>query len=86
MRTDKELLDALDEMLGVGLIHDDNKFWYVSDGGFQNVVTGEEPQPLQSTFTIIGDELKRGRTTVREAINAYLDEDENQGSTQGREL
>ena len=76
MRTDKELLDALDEMFGVGLIHDDHLHWYISDCGMQTLghVESDEPGEFQSSFLIIGDEVQRGRRTVREAINAYLDE------------
>jgi hypothetical protein len=73
MRTDTERLDALAELSGVGLIHNDMKHWAVSGDGFQNL-PGEnfdEPFDCQTAFMI---EKEKWKPTIREAIDAYLDE------------
>jgi hypothetical protein len=85
MRTDTELLDALEALVdrgdcpgiirqGVrvpGLVNDDNGNWAVSASGMQNVVCGDEPSDVETTFFI---EAKDWKPTLREAINYYLDE------------
>lgn len=89
MRSDTELLDALESLArngdcpgiiplgeGVkvpGLVNDDNGHWAVSDRGMQNVVCGDEPSDVQTSFFI---EAKYWRPTIRAAIELYLDESE----------
>lgn len=75
-RTDTELLDGLEAKVDrgdcPGIINDDNGHWAVSGTGIQNVVTGK-PKDVQTTFFV---KAKEWRTTIREAIEAYLNERE----------
>ena len=74
MRTDTELLDGLAALVATGgcpgVINDDNGHWAVSGSGMQNVVCGDEPQDVQTTFFVDAADWKG---TIREAIEAYLD-------------
>lgn len=73
MRTDKELLDALEqEGCGVGLIHDDAEHWYVVTSGMQSIVENG-PAEFQTSYWVSNEELPLARKTVREAINAWVD-------------
>jgi hypothetical protein len=72
MRTDKELLDWLEnEANGVGLIHDDNKHWAVCFNGFQPVVQGGAPPEDFATTYLVDNGA--WRPTLREAIDAAID-------------
>lgn len=75
-RTDTELLDGLEEDTAhggcPGIINDDNGHWAVTGDGLQNVVCGDEPSDVQTTFYV---QAKNWRKTIREAIDAYLDGD-----------
>lgn len=71
--TDTQLLDWLDHMkhMGIGLISDDNGHWAVSGCGMQNVPFGNSPCDIETSFVVEAHEWK---DTVREAINAYITE------------
>jgi len=75
MRTDTELLDGLEALVKngdcPGIINDDNGHWAVSGEGVQNVVCGPETEDVHTTFFV---EAKDWKDTIREAINAYLDD------------
>jgi len=75
MRTDSELLDALDKAAAEGacpgLVNDDAGRWAVSETGMQNVPLDDEPSDIQTAFFVKADEWKN---SVREALNAWLDE------------
>lgn len=73
MRSDKELLDALEsEGCGVALVHDDAEHWFVVTDGMQSIVQ-DGPAEFQTSYWITKDELPRARKTVREAIDAWID-------------
>ncbi len=78
-RSDAELLDALERLVDggacPGVINDDNGHWAVAEDGIQNCCFGEEPQDLSTTFFI---EARKFRSTIREAIDAYLDDVESE--------
>jgi hypothetical protein len=80
MKTDTELLDWLDKMkhLGFGLINDDNGHWAVSGSGMQNCPMGDEPEDIQTTFFV---EAGKWKNSVREAIQAAIDEDEDEADS-----
>jgi hypothetical protein len=73
MRTDTELLDALEALVNrgccPGIINDDNGHWAVTGDGMQNVVCGDEPQDVQTTFFV---EAAQWRKTIREAIEVFV--------------
>lgn len=75
MRSDTELLNGLEALVATGdcpgIINDDNGHWTVSGSGVQNVPDGDGPSDIQTTFFI---EAKDWKPTIREAIEAYLDE------------
>lgn len=74
MKSDKELIDWLEkEANGLALVHDDNAHWAVAFDGMQPVVTGDEPQDLQTFYSI---EKRMFRKTAREAIEAAIQEQE----------
>jgi len=77
MRTDTELLNGLEALVKQGdcpgIINDDNGHWAVSGAGVQNVVTGDKPSDVQTTFYVEASEWKQ---TIREAIEKYLDDGE----------
>jgi hypothetical protein len=54
------------------LLYDDNGHWAITGEGYQNVVTGE-PADLETHFMI---EAKHWKNTIREALNDYLDYEE----------
>lgn len=74
-RSDTELLDSLERLVDSGgcpgVINDDNGRWAVTDDGMQNCLVGNIPQDLSTTFWI---EARKFRVSIREAIDAYLDE------------
>ncbi|HEV8364578.1 MAG TPA: hypothetical protein VGQ52_13770 [Gemmatimonadaceae bacterium] len=74
--TDTGLLDGLEQAAGEGacpgIINDDNGHWAVSDSGIQNVPMDDGPADINTTFFVTADQWK---PTIREAIRAYLDED-----------
>jgi hypothetical protein len=73
-RTDTDRLNWLEtEANGIGLVHDDNRHWAVSGTGMQNVVTGDDPHDVQTTFFV---EAREWRKTIREAIDAAMDGEE----------
>ena len=59
-----------------GLLNDDNGHWAVSVEGVQNLPMDDGPADIQTTFFI---EAKNWRPTLRGAIEAYLDESEEEG-------
>jgi hypothetical protein len=75
MRTDTELLNGLEQLAREGdcpgVIHDDNGHWAVSGDGFQEVSLGLEPHSIPTTFFV---EAHLWRSSIREAINDYLNE------------
>ena len=75
MRTDTQLLDALQEITNLGgcpgVINDDNGHWAVTGDGIQSIACGEDPVDVNTTFFVQASQWKK---TVREAINAYVDE------------
>ncbi len=77
MRTDTELLNDLEQLAlngdCPGIINDDNGHWAVTGDGMQNCVAGDDPQDVQTTFFV---EAKQWRNTIREAIDAYINESE----------
>lgn len=80
MRTDTERLDALEKIgNGLGLIEDDNGYWAVGTEGHQNIrcdgffVGGD----LETVHWI---EAKMFRKTIREAIDVFLDAQEEKGN------
>lgn len=79
-RSDTELLDALERLVDrgacPGVINDDRGHWAVSDEGMQNIPMGDEPEDLETTFYIKAQQF---RTSIREAIDVYLDECELDG-------
>lgn len=85
LRTDTELLDSLIACAHrgccPGIIFDDNGHWAVTDDGMQNVPFGPEPIDIQTTFYVRKD---KWLPSLRDAINAYLDEDE-EGDEQNTE-
>ena len=76
MRTDKELLDGLEEATARGccpnVVFDDNGHWACTDDGMQNVLVGDTPGDLESVVWV---EARLFRKTIREAIDLYLTED-----------
>lgn len=75
-RTDTERLDWLEQQFGCGLISDDNDHWAFSGSGTQNVPSGEEPEDIMTTFFV---EAGEWRNTIREAIDAAMDESAAEG-------
>lgn len=75
MRTDTELLDALESVARRGacpaVLNDDNGHWACIDEGVQSIGPGPEPADIHSSFCVPADKWHR---TLREAVNAYLDE------------
>lgn len=75
MRTDTELLNALEQLASAGdcpgIINDDNGHWAVTGEGIQTLParTGE-PFDCHTTFIVPAGAW---RSTLRAAINAYLD-------------
>lgn len=68
--TDAKRLDWLEaKQNGLALVHDDNQHWAVAFDGFQNVIAGDKPQDLQTSYDI---EASRFRPTVREAIDLAM--------------
>ena len=75
MRTDKELLDALEAAGdGIALLHDDEEHWYVVGDGTQRLVV-DGPHPFDTSYWIMQDDIPYARKTVREAIDAWMDRD-----------
>lgn len=76
MRTDTELLDGLERIARSGdcpgVINDDNGHWAVSGDGIQTLParTGE-PFDCHTTFIVPSEAW---HTSIRAAINAYLDD------------
>lgn len=64
-------IDWLEEQFGCALVNDDNGHWAVTWNGMQNVVSGDEPQEVETTFFISANEW---HNTVMEAI-AFVQED-----------
>lgn len=72
--TDTERLDWIEHELGIAggaLVNDDNGHWAIADSGFQNAVSGDAPQDVQTTFVI---EAHKWKNSIREAIDAYIAE------------
>lgn len=53
------------------LLNDDNGHWAVSDTGFQQVVFGDEPEDITTSFFI---EKEMWKNTIEEAVEHYLKE------------
>ncbi len=74
-RSDKELLDALEECGdGIALLHDDEDHWYVVGNGTQEIVI-DGPLAFQTSYWIEKEDVPYARKTAREAIEAWLDRD-----------
>jgi hypothetical protein len=76
--SDSQLLDWLQNngFMAPGLINDDGDnggLWAVSMTGIQNMPMGEGPQDISTSFFVEAHEWK---PTVREAIIAAIEEDE----------
>lgn len=70
--TDTERLDWLEkEQNGLALVHDDNQHWAVAFCGAQNVIMGDEPGDLRTSYSV---EKGKFRRTIREAIDAAVAE------------
>jgi len=54
------------------LLNDDNGHWAVTSDGFQNVVYGDEPSDIDTSFFVKAEEWKN---TPREALLYYLREE-----------
>ncbi len=70
---DTERLDWLQQQDGCGLISDDAGRWAVACSGVQNVPDGDEASDIATSFFVKALEW---RTTVREAIDAAIAEEE----------
>jgi len=55
------------------LLNDDNGHWAVTGDAYQNVVSGDEPEDVETSFFV---EAKYWKKTPREALNFYLNEEE----------
>ena len=76
MRTDTERLDALERLgNGLGVIHNDAEHWAVSCDGMQNLPSEDfdSPWDTQTSFLV---EKGKWKPTIREAIDAFLDEED----------
>lgn len=75
MRTDTELLAGLEKACANGaapaLVNDDNGHWACVGEGWQTVPCTMEPEDVITTFVIPKNEW---RTSLRAAINAFLDD------------
>jgi hypothetical protein len=69
--TDTDRLNWMRKQYGCGLISDDNGHWAVSSCGWQNVVAGEQPQDVCSTFVVDGKDWKN---SLRKAIDSAMRE------------
>jgi hypothetical protein len=69
--TDTDRLNWMRKQFGCGLISDDNGHWAVSSCGWQNVVAGEQPQDVYSTFIVDGKDWKN---SLRKAIDYAMRE------------
>lgn len=68
--TDSERLDWLEkEANGCAVIHDDNAHWAFATNGMQNVIMGDGPGNLKTSYFIEKSEF---RPTIREAIDAAI--------------
>ena len=69
--TDTERLDWLEKIVNEGscpaLVNDDNGHWALVFDGTQNVVSGDQPQDVATSFWI---ETHQWRNTAREAIDS----------------
>ncbi len=71
--TDTALLDALEAQgWGIGVVHDDDKHWYVLTDGTQDVVV-DGPFPFFTTHIADEEDCKWARPTIREAISAWIE-------------
>jgi hypothetical protein len=63
----------LDQLANLGqcpnLLNDDNGHWAVICAGFQNVVTGDEPEDVRTSFYV---EAANWKNTPREALKYHL--------------
>lgn len=74
-RTDSELLDGLERLVDTGdcpaVINDDKGHWAVSAEGMQSIRSGDGPDDVETSFFIPATKF---RTSIREAIDDYLDD------------
>ena len=54
------------------LLNDDNGHWAIATDGFQNVVFGDEPEDVETSFFV---ETKYWKKTPKEALLTYLNEE-----------
>jgi hypothetical protein len=71
---DTERLDWLADQFGCALVNDDNGHWAVASAGMQNVPESDGPFDFLATFAI---EKRFWRSSVREAIDAAIEDEEN---------
>ena len=55
------------------LLNDDNGHWAFASNGYQNVVCGDDPENVETSFFV---EAKLWKYTPREALKYYLFEEE----------
>jgi hypothetical protein len=74
-RTDTERIDWLESQEGMALISDDCGHWVVCGDGMQNLPNNQRnnPQEIRTMFIIEGEKWKN---SIREAIDAAIDEEE----------
>jgi len=53
------------------LLNDDNGHWAITSEGFQNVVFGDEPEDVETSFFV---EAAKWKNTPREALTLYINE------------
>jgi hypothetical protein len=65
----------MEQLSGLGqcpnLLNDDNGHWAVTCDGYQNVVSGDEPEDVETTFYV---DAKYWKNSPKEALLNYLNE------------
>ena len=68
--TDKERLDWMEKLDGMGLISDDAGRWAVSAGGMQNIPDPEKPIAISTVFAV---EAEQWHKSIRRAIDYAIE-------------
>ena len=68
--TDKERLDWMEKLDGMGLISDDAGRWAISAGGMQNIPDPEKPIAISTVFCV---EAGQWRKDIRSAIDYAIE-------------
>lgn len=78
-RTDTQRLDELEALVAQGdcpgIINDDNGHWAVSGSGMQSISAGPHPSDVSTAFFVPAGSW---RESIRKAIDAYLDEEDDE--------